>query len=133
MGIRAVRSHFKNTKRGGDLIMKKLLIFVIALMVLAAFSGLTTAATTVKGSKSNGSERVAADKASPKLMTGTVTEVNVKTNTFIVTSKGKSVTFSAAKLKALPKVDEIIDVTYTETPGGPMEATTINNSKSNNL
>jgi hypothetical protein len=47
-------------------------------------------------------------------------------------SKGQSITFSAAKLKALPRVGDIIDITYTQTPGGPMEATTINNSKSNN-
>jgi len=114
--------------------MKKLLIFIMALGVLAAFSGLATAATTIKSTKSNTSERVAADQATPKQMTGKVTEVNNQAKTFTVMSKGKAVVFSAAKLEALPKVDEIIDVTYTENPGGgPMEATTINNSKSNNL
>lgn len=89
-------------------------------------------------------------------MTGKVTQVNPTANTFTVmakgeevtfsakqklnaltqgnvplTAKGKEVTVSAAKLPALPKVGEIVDITYTQTPGGPMEATTINTTKSN--
>jgi hypothetical protein len=55
----------------------------------------------------------------------------MKDKTFTVMAKGKEVTFSAAKLKVLPKVGAIIEITYTETPGGPMEATTISSSKSN--
>lgn len=60
-----------------------------------------------------------------------VTQANDKDKTFTVMSKGKSVKFSAAKLKALPKVGEIIDITYTQNPGGPMEATTVKGGKSN--
>ena len=61
-------------------------------------------------------------------MTGKVTQVDVKAKTFTVISKGKAVAvlFDPSKLKVLPKVGEIIDITYTETPGRPMEATTIN-------
>lgn len=112
--------------------MKKLLTLTLALAVLATFSGLATAATTVKGSKSKElSERVAADKASPKLMTGKVTEVNNQAKTFTVMAKGKAVVFSAAKLSKLPTVGEIIDITYTETPDGPMESINLNSSRSN--
>lgn len=64
-------------------------------------------------------------------MTGKVIRDNQSGKTFTVMAEGKEVTFSAAKLKALPKVGEIIDITYTATPGGPMEATTINTTKSN--
>ena len=51
--------------------------------------------------------------------------------TFVVQSKGKEFTFSAANLKALPKVGDVIDITYTQTPSGPLEATTVKSSKSN--
>jgi hypothetical protein len=34
-------------------------------------------------------------------------------------------------LNALPKVGSIVDVTYTENPGGPLKAVTLNASKSN--
>lgn len=61
------------------------------------------------------------DKAPRELRTGKVTQVNDKAKTFTVMAKGKAVTFSAAKLKALPTVGAIIDITYTENPGGPME------------
>ena len=79
-----------------------------------------------------GAERKAVDKASPKLMTGKVTQVDPAARTFTVTAKGKPVTFSAAKVKSLPKVDEIVDITYTDTGGtGPLEAVNLNSSKSN--
>lgn len=64
-------------------------------------------------------------------MTGKVTQVNEKAKTFTVMAKGKEVPVNAAKLKSLPKVGEIIDITYTETGGGPLEATNLNSSKSN--
>jgi len=86
-------------------------------------------ATTIKGSKSNSSDRLAAGQ-DPRLslVTGKVTKVSEKNNTFTV-----EVTFSAKKMNApLQKVGKIIDVTYTQpTPGGPLEATTINTTKSN--
>jgi hypothetical protein len=44
----------------------------------------------------------------------------------------KEVTFSAAELKApLPKVGEIIDITYTRTTGGLMKSINLNSSRSN--
>jgi len=112
--------------------MKKLLTMTVALTVLTTFSGLATAATSVKASKSNQSERTA-DKASPKLMTGKVTAVNPVAKTFTVMSNGQAVTFSAAKLPSLPIVGQILDITYTQTPGGPMEirGANLNLSKSN--
>ena len=114
--------------------MKKLLTLALAIVVLTTFSGLATAATTVKGSKSNGSEREENDKATPKLMTGKVTAVNNKAKTFTVLTKGKAVDVSGAKLKTLPNVGEIVDITYTETLGGGLVgATTVNNSKSNHF
>ena len=79
-----------------------------------------------------GVERKTVDKASPKLMTGKVTRVDAAARTFTVTAKGKPVTFSAAKVTSLPKVDEIVDITYTDTGGGgPLEAINLNSSKSN--
>ena len=113
--------------------MKKLLPLTLALSVLATFSGLATAATTIRGSKSNSSHREAADNVAPKQMTGKVTEVNNQAKAFTVTSKGKAVVFSAENLSKLPTVGQIVDITYTETTGGPMKTTTINASKSNNL
>ena len=64
-------------------------------------------------------------------MTGKV--ISQSGNNFTVMANGKEFTFSAASLKALPKVGNIIDITYTQTPGGPMEATTIKTTKSNTL
>ena len=79
-----------------------------------------------------GVERKTVDKASPQLMTGKVTRVDDAAKTFTVTAKGKSVTFGAAKVRSLPKIGEIVDITYTDTGGtGPLEATNLNSSKSN--
>jgi len=74
------------------------------------------------------------DPKGHKLMTGKVTQVNPTAKTFTVMAKGKSVTFiaQAPGELTLPKVGQILDITYTQTPGGPMKAITINNSKSNN-
>ncbi|CBE69204.1 MAG: hypothetical protein F9K13_06520 [Candidatus Methylomirabilis oxygeniifera] len=66
-----------------------------------------------------------------QLMTGKVTQANPTTNTFTVMAKGQMVTFNGANLNALPRVGEIIEITYTQTSGGPMQATTINSTKSN--
>lgn len=140
--------------------MKKMLTVTLALVALAAFSDPAVAqqkgkqkspaaggetkqpaptkqpgpqeAATINTSKSN-TYRVAADKASPQLITGKVTKLDEKANTFTVMAKGEEVTFSAAKLKApLPKVGAIIDIIYTQTtPGGPLESINLNSSKSN--
>jgi hypothetical protein len=112
--------------------MKKLLTLTLALAVLATLSGLAIAATTIKSSKSNTSDRAAADQAASKQMTGKVTEVNSQAKTFTVMAKGKAVVFSAAKLGKLPRLGEIVDITYTETPGGgPLESSNLNSSRSN--
>ena len=85
------------------------------------------AATSVKSSKSNLNERVAAGKASPNLLKGTVMEVSNQANTFTV-----AFVFSGAKLSKLPLVGEMIVISYILSPGGgPMEASNLNLSKSN--
>jgi hypothetical protein len=61
-----------------------------------------------------------------------VTLVDEGAKTFTVMAKGKPFTFDASELKALPKVGEIIDITYTQTtPGGPMKSINLNSSRSN--
>jgi hypothetical protein len=52
-------------------------------------------------------------------------------STFTAISDGKELTFSGAKLKELPKVGETVEITFNQTPGGPLEATTVKSSKSN--
>lgn len=131
--------------------MKKSLTPALVLAALAVFTGLGVArqadkqkspttsgetkpaptppvpleATTINNSKSN-TYRVA-----PKVMTGKVTQVNAREKTFAV-----EVSFFAGRMKGdfsrdTFKVGDTIDITYTQTPGGPMEATTVKSSKSN--
>ena len=69
--------------------------------------------------------------ASPKLMTGKVTQVDAKAKSFTIMDRGKSVTFSAAELQALPATGDMVDVTYVVTPGGSFKASNLNLSKSN--
>lgn len=90
----------------------------LALVALAVFAGLGVA-------QQKAEEMKAVDKASPKVMTGKVIKDNQASKTFTVMAKGQMVTFNAAKLKALHKVGEIIDITYTENPGRPMMAATV--------
>lgn len=94
--------------------MEKLLTLILALAVLATFSGLAIAETKIKSTISNGSLREAADPAFPKQMTGTVTEVNNQAKTVTVMIQGKAVTFSAAKLKASTRVGA--NINFTENP-----------------
>ena len=63
-------------------------------------------------------------------MTGQLTQVSEKAKTFTVMAKGQAVTFTVANL-TLPKVGEIIEIAYTEIPGGPMEEMTFNTTNSN--
>lgn len=56
-------------------------------------------------------------------MTGKVTQVDDGAKTFTIMANDRAITFHAFKLKALPKVGEVVDITYTQTRGGPMEAT----------
>ena len=72
------------------------------------------------------------DKASPILMQGCrVTKVDDRTRTFTVERDGKEYTFSGARLRYLPAVGQILDVSYTQTgSGGALEATNLT-SRSN--
>jgi len=68
----------------------------------------------------------------PLRTSGKVTQVNEGAKSFTVTANGKQFTFSAKRLKDLPKVEEKIDITYIQlTPAGPMEVTKIKSTKSN--
>jgi uncharacterized protein YxeA len=109
-------------EKGGSISMKKRLIFALALVVLTVFTGLGVAQEKAFGAET---------QHLYLKITGKVIKVDEKAKTFTVTSKGQSVTFNAAKLPGLPKVGEIIDITYTQTPGGPNEATNLNTSRSN--
>jgi hypothetical protein len=115
--------------------MKKLLTLALALVVLAVFTGLGAAQEERRkpggGKPPPPDVRMKQPVPSSKQLTGKVTQVDAKAKTFTVMSKGQAVTFSAATLPALPKAGEIIDITYTQTPGGPMNATTVRSSKSN--
>lgn len=71
------------------------------------------------------------DKATPKLMTGKVMRVDAQAKSFTIMAGGKSVTFNAADLRALPATGDTVEVTYTVTPGGSFKASNLNLSKSN--
>ncbi len=109
--------------------MQKLLTLALALSVLIASTGLSIAQQP-KEKKPAGEEKKM-DKHSPKLMTGKVTQVDVKARTFTVVAKGKEYRFTFQKIEAAPKIGDIVDVTYTESTGGPMEAINLNSSRSN--
>lgn len=106
----------------------KTLTGVIALM-LALLFGASNVAVAAEKAASPAAEKKT-DKASSELMmTGKVTKAGG--NSFTIMAKGKQHIFVANNFKTLPKVGEIVDVTYTGTPGGPMQATTVKSSKSN--
>ena len=107
--------------------MKKLL--TLALIVLSAFPGLSVAQKAEEKKPAAGEKSI--DKPSPKLMTGKVTQVNEQEKTFTIVAKGKEYKFTFQKIEFPYKVGEIIEVTYTENPGGPMKASNLNLSKSN--
>ncbi len=102
----------------------QMLSTVALAIALAAISGVCAA-------QQRGEEMRRVDKASPNLMTGKVTQVNAKARTFTMTARGKSVTFSAAQVTTLPAIGDVVDVTFVVTPGGVMEASNLNLSKSN--
>jgi hypothetical protein len=107
--------------------MKKLLTLALALVALATFGGLAKAQQQSKQK----SPSVAISK---KQMTGKVTQVNEKAKTFTVTTKDKSVTFRDPEDQTtVPKVGEIVDITYTENPNGPsvVGSISLNSSRSN--
>ena len=98
--------------------MKGLLTSVLALAVLAAFTGPGTAQPqggekrrptgTEERPPATGAKTV--DKASPKLMTGKVIRVDPTAKTFTAMIDGKAVTFAAPKLKSLPTVGATVDL-----------------------
>ena len=100
------------------------LLTVTMLVLLVAAPGLSAA-------QQGAEEMPRVVKAAAQQITGKVTQVDAKAKTFTVVSQGKTFTISAAKLRALPKVGDIVDVTYTVTPGGLLEASNLNLSKSN--
>jgi hypothetical protein len=108
--------------------MKQWFHFTLILTILMAFTTLP-APLAIAGPPS------VPPPSSSKLqrLTGKVTQVNPAANTFTVTAKGQSVTFIAQAPGELTllKVGQILDITYTQTPGGPMKATSVKSSKSN--
>ena len=109
--------------------MKKLLSLTLALAMLTMSTGLATAQTTDRSTISGTSNR---GKPTKDQMTGKVMEVNSQAKTFTVTAKGKTVVFSGANLSKLPKVGQVVDITYTQAPGGgPLTSITFNESRSN--
>jgi translation elongation factor P/translation initiation factor 5A len=110
--------------------MKKLVSLVVGAALLTTVSGILTAQTgTVKSTTSNPSEQV--DKASPKQMTGKIMQIDKDGQTFLIVSNGKQYRFTYGKIEWAYKVGQIVDVSYVVNPGGQMEATKLNSSKSN--
>ncbi len=106
----------------------KALTGVIPLMLALLFGASNVAVAAEKAAAPAAEKRT--DKASPELtMTGKVTKVGG--NSFTIVAKGKQHTFVANNFKTPPTIGEIVDVTYTGTPGGPMQAVKLNSSKSN--
>jgi len=96
---------------------------------------LTTLAISVgpAAAQSTNAPKKTIDKATPILMQACrVTKVDERTRTFTVERDGKEYTFSGTRLRYLPTVGQILDVSYTQTGGGgPLEATNLNSSRSN--
>ena len=108
--------------------MNKPLSLTLALAMLTLSIGLATAQTPERSTSDGTSSR---GKPTKEQMTGKVTEVNARAKTFTITSKGKTVVFSGASLSALPKVGQVVDITYTQSPGGNPSSITFNESRSN--
>ena len=97
---------------------------VLTLTILGASAGTAAA--------QGGMEKRAVEKATPILMKSCkVTKVDGTAKTFTVVTEGKEFTFSGAKLRSLPTVGQVLDVTYNQTGGGLLEASNLNLSKSN--
>ncbi len=104
------------------------LTVTLTLSVLSLSAGQTTA-------QPKPAEKSQSKTATPNPMkiTGKVIEVDEKGKTIKVMSKGKEITLNAAKLKQLPKVGEVHDITYTQAGAGAPEVltTSMNSSRSN--
>lgn len=106
----------------GRTTMKRFLTHALALVALAAYSDPTGAQQ--KGKDKSPPARLGTKQpaaAASKLVTGKVTRVDDKAKTFTVRAKDDSLTFDTKELKALPKVGEILDITYTENRKGPQD------------
>lgn len=111
--------------------MKKLTSLILGVALLIAFSGMPAAEPEgAKSTESNPSEQTM-EKASPKLMTGKITQIDKDGKTFLIVSNGKQYRFSYGKIEWSYKVGQIVDVNYVVNPGGQMEATNLNSSRSN--
>lgn len=119
------------------------IVSAFVLTTLALLSAIATAGVPLKGvdvklGKNPGGGAAARNSAhaSETLMTGEVAQVDAKAQTFTVMANGRAVIFSSVKLKALPKVGDTLDITYTQVTGGPpqvLEATkVVSHSNSNN-
>ena len=111
--------------------MKTLPILILAVAMLATSAGLATAQSPERSTPGGTASR---GKPATEQLTGKVTEVNSRARTFTVMSKGKAVVFSGAEMSALPKVGQVVDITYTRVTGGGLPISkTFNESRSNAL
>jgi hypothetical protein len=111
--------------------MRTLSILALAVAMLAMSAELATAQTTDRSTVSGTASR---GKPTKEQLTGKVTAVDNQARTFTVLSKGKAVVFSGAEMPTLPKVGQVVDVTYTRvTGGGHPISKTFNESRSNAL
>jgi trimethylamine:corrinoid methyltransferase-like protein len=107
--------------------MKKLLTLALAVVALAAFTGLGAAQEkdkeksrptgVEKKQPAPGEKTIKLDK--PILQGVKVTQVNEKAKTFTVMAKGKEITINAAKLKSLPKVGDTVYINAGIAVGDP--------------
>jgi hypothetical protein len=111
--------------------MKKLMSLVLGAALMVVSSGMPAAEPeAAKSAKSNPSEQTM-EKVSPKFMTGKIIQIDKDGRTFLIVSNGKQYRFSYEKIEWSYKVGQIVDVNYVVNPGGQMEATNLNSSKSN--
>lgn len=106
-------------------------IALLPVLVIGALGSALAADKTTPPAGSPAQRTV--DKATPELMkmTGRVAQVDGSANTFTITVRGKQHTFVVNNFKMLPKVGEVVDVTYAGASGTTMRATTVKGSKSN--
>jgi hypothetical protein len=107
------------------------LAFVLSLALAAAAAAQPKALESKPPELIPGDSQKAQGLMSAPIMTGKVTEVNASAKTFTLTAGGKATTFSGTALPALPRVGDVIEVTYNSTISGEMRATTVRSSKSN--
>ncbi len=117
--------------------MKKPIVTMFALLICSVgghatdrFSSLGASIYLISSQAPPGAQATAA-ASRQNTMTGKVTRVSDRDKTLVIVADGKEVVFEAKLLRVLPAVGETIDITYTQTPGGPLQATTVKSSKSN--